>query len=181
MSYTGYETATDELIKHVETLCASLTAGGSRFDASTQPTRLQVDRFITTAHAEIALMLESAGFSSSQTNATVLALLQSFNARAAAYEVEISRGSAGFVSPESTQRGSMFYRWRKDFAELLDGSGLARLGGVVLAASASGVTMGGVSISDKETISTDTDMQRLSFGVDLHKNPSSVVGAEESA
>ena len=96
MAYKAYErTAGVSAIALVESLQRTHTNSGT-FDTSSTPTLAQVESYLTIASADIAVMLADYGYAQAQTDADILAALEQWNVKGAAYMVELSMPSAGW-------------------------------------------------------------------------------------
>src|SRR3990170_8887487 len=84
-----YEVSAGSAIAQVEGYCRHLTTGGT-FDTLSQPTRIWVGDQLNLEAAYIAAKLEENGYSSEQTDADVVQLLQSWNAVRAVIAIELS-------------------------------------------------------------------------------------------
>ena len=166
MAYTAYEQSSpsDAAMRQVEALQQSYTASGV-FTSSTEPTLIQVELHLTTIRGRIAGALAGRGYSATQTDETVLALLMEYNSRGAAYLIEVSQPSAGFVPEESQGRMAEFAKWFDDLEDVLDGEALDGLGASLIAGTsdAAGATAGGLSIAEKDTLAQDSDYPAPSF------------------
>ncbi len=179
MSYSAYEvTAGSSAIQMVEAFQRTRTANGT-FGTATIPTLTQVETFLTRGKAELAAVLEKHGYSKTQTDADVLGVLEPLNVKAACYYVELTSPTAGYTSEgEPVGRLSSFRAWRKEAAELCTGRTLADLGATRTYEKSSGLSAGGISISDKETIEEDSDYEPLAFTRGLHEAPGDITDQE---
>jgi hypothetical protein len=178
VAYTAYErTAGVSAKAFVESLQRQYTNAGT-FDTSSTPTLAQVETFLTMGSGEIALKLVSNGYSQAQTESDTLTVLERFNVMAAAELIELSRPTAGgvFTESEPVSRLNAFSSWRRQLDMLIKSNGLSALGAN---RTGTGQTTGGISISDKEIIETDTDFEPLIFGKDRFQHPETVIATEQ--
>lgn len=176
MAYTAYErTSGTSALQLVESLVRNRTNSGT-FDSSSTPTLSQVESFLTLGSAQIGAMLVSYGYSQAQSDADVLAVLETWNAFSACEMIELTHPSAGggFPGEERTSRLQVFSGWRKTAKEVLQSDALQAIGGN----RTHPVSTGGVSISDKEVIEEDTDFEPYLFAKDKHSHPATVINNE---
>ena len=172
MSYTGYERSGTSCLQEVEAFCRHLTEGGT-FSTSSIPTLAQVERFLTDAHDQIAVWLQDYGYDSAQTDTDVLGALQIYNAYGAAALVEITQPSVSW-EPREGNRYSLFQKKFEEVKGLIQSRGFGLLGGVKSVELSRDLSAGGISVSDKEVIETDTDHPDYWFTRDLHRHPGEV-------
>lgn len=166
MAYTAYEPSTpaNAALAQVVALHLGRTNAGA-FDSSTRPTLTEVEQHLTTIYRRIAAKLVAVGIAQAQTDDDVLGALMDYNARGAAYLIELSQASQGFAATEGGGRLAEFAKWESDLDSLLATDALEQLGATMVTTtrSAAGATAGGISISDKDDIDTDTDFEPLAF------------------
>ncbi|MFW9991899.1 MAG: hypothetical protein ACFFD4_07545 [Candidatus Odinarchaeota archaeon] len=176
MSYTAYERTSPNCMQEVVALERHLSNNGV-FDGSTNPTVDQVEKFITDTYDEIGLFLVEFGYAKTQTNQDVLGVLQYYNALGAACKCELTQPSVGYRANENTR----YYEMKKMYMkvrEIIQSVGFQRLGATRSWEQSAALSAGGVSISDKEDIETDSDHEPYFFTRDLHRHPESVTQAE---
>ncbi len=167
MAYTAYEIAADAAMTSLTATERQYTNAGS-FDETTVPTLTQVEAWLTEVYGRIAAELELNGYSMTQTDVEVLAVLQGYNVKGAAYEIELSRPRAG-VGPTPTSgptpraRVAEFRSWFNHLTKLLTTPALQRLGATTGTLRSAGATVGGTSISEKEDVADDTDILQKRF------------------
>ncbi len=173
MAYKAYErTAGVSAIALVESLQRTHTNSGT-FDTSSTPTLAQVESYLTIASADIAVMLADYGYAQAQTDADILAALEQWNVKGAAYMVELSMPSAGWGGEEASSRSAEFRRWREDAKGQIESEGFDRLGGTKERELSAFITGGGTSISDKQVIEEDSDFEPFAFTTDKFKSTGS--------
>lgn len=173
MAYSAYErTAGVTAIALLESLQRTHTSSGT-FDTSSTPTLAQVESFLTIASADIAVMLQDYGYAQAQTDSGVLASLEQWNVKGAAYMIELSMPSAGWGGEEASSRIAEFRKWREDAKEQIESEGFLRMGGIKEFELSAFITHGGTSISDKQTIEEDSDFEPFAFTTDGFKSAGS--------
>ena len=180
MAYTAYErTAGLSALQMVQSIQRQYTSGGTFSTAST-PTLAEVETFLTMGSSELAAMLTAKRYTEAQTAVGVLIRLEAWNVLAACWWIELSRPSAGgaaaFSDEEPVSRLSAFAGWRKSAKDTINAGGLDELGAG--RDSTTGVTVGGISISDKQEIQDDSDYQPTAFTRDKFTDPGNVVISE---
>ena len=127
----------------------------------------------------MVVMMANYGYSAAQTDSTILGILQFYNALGTSAKVELAFSTNGFNERENTRHSFIWNRFMTEFDKLLAGRGLCALGAVMLADGftglSDGLSAGGISLSDKETISKDTDATKYAFTRKLMDNPQSPV------
>ena len=165
MSYSAYErTAGTSCINEVQSYERQLTDDGV-FSASTIPTLSQVEEFITDIYYDMGLKLVSYGYAQSQTDANVLGALQRYNTFGACAQVELTQPSVGYKGGENTRYDRFFKEYEK-FDKFVQSVGFSRLGATKSFELSAGLSAGGISIDDKETIETDSDFEPYMFTKD---------------
>ena len=181
MSYTAYEVTTGDAESYVEDLQASYTEGGE-FNSETTPTLATVERHLTNIHADMAGMMVAAGYAVTQTDDDVERLLMGYNARGAAYMVELGQVTSGFAAEGGTSRLAELAKWKTAFQGVLDTDALELLGAAVLSSATAGdarlVTAGGLSLSDMEGRGDNADFNPMKMDVDF-SNTGGAVGEPE--
>lgn len=187
MAYTAYETASNEALAEVASLCRHLTTAGS-FDGTTRPTLTEVERFLSLGYQMINTVLAEYGYTVPATDANVVAVLQHYNAIWAAAQAEYAQASAGFTDGGGT-RGDHFMeefvgRGPAGSARVsihigiygyVKSAAFKDLGDTKATELSSGLSAGGISKADKLTIATDSDMVQYAFTRSLHGNPGGTV------
>ena len=166
----AYASASD-----VAALCRNLANGGSTFDATTCPTGTQVNVWLTTGCAVINAHVSALGYTPPLTG-DAGEVAQQANACYAAWFAERSRHNARTSADERT-RAEMF---KKDFDELMKviaALDLGRLG----AEQTSVAYAGGISVSDKETVESDTDRVSPRFFRGMFSNPEALTASDSAS
>ncbi len=176
MSYTAFERTTGSVLSEVQALERHLTDSG-RFSTDTTPTLSDVETFITDTYYEIGTKLLDYGYAQTQTDADVLGVLQHFNALGACAKVELTQPSVGYKAGENT-RYDRFYKEFEKVDKMIKSPAFERMGATKSYALSAGLSAGGISISDKETIETDTDHEPYFFSRDLQKHPGTIADVE---
>ena len=181
MAYSAYErTAGTSVINEVSAMERHLTNKGiGAFDSDTTPTLSQVEEFITDIYYDMGLKLMSNGYAQVQTDADVLGALQRYNVFGACAQIELTQPSVGYKGGENTRYDRFFKEYDK-LDSLLQTAGFERLGAVKSFELSAGLSAGGISISDKETIETDTDFESYIFTKDRMRHPGSTQIEEET-
>ena len=173
MAYSAYErTAGVSAINEVQSYERHLTSGGT-FSASTIPTLSQVEEFLTDIYYDMGLKLMAHGYTQSQTDTDVLGALQRYNTFGACAQVELTQPSVGYKGGENTRYDRVFKEYQK-LDDLVKSSGFQRLGATKSFELSAGLSAGGISIDDKETIETDTDFEQFMFTKDKMRHPGSI-------
>lgn len=168
MSYTAYETADGSALDQVEAYCAHLTED-SAFSTDTNPTKAQVEKWLTTSHALIAGWLLEFGYSSVQTDPVVLGILEEANAIDTVIKVELNNPTT--INGEPNDRFKWFQSRRDELKEIIDGLGLASMGATLEGDRTSlQISASGISKSDKQTVRDDTDAVQHRFRRDFGRN-----------
>lgn len=183
MAYTAYETASNEALAEVASLCRHLTTSGS-FDSNTRPTLTEVERFLTAGYRMVNLVLAEYGYTVPATDADAVGVLQHYNAIWAAAQCEYAQASAGFTDGGGN-RGDRFMAefWGEKGNEghhpgirsIVRSSAFQDLGDTKAQELSRGLSVGGVSKADKLTIATDSDMDQYAFTRRMHGNPGGTV------
>jgi hypothetical protein len=153
---------------HVYSHCFSLVKPASEFDSSTCPSLAEVNTWLTGGCAVINARLAGAGYSAIPTTSAAYDLASAANALYGAWMAERSRINAR-VSADERTRADMF---RRDFEFHLDML-------LELDLSRAGVTQtsvayaGGISRSDKDSVSSNTDRVPGRFKRGQFRNPES--------
>ena len=181
-SYTAYEESTGKALDGVEALCKHLTSSGS-FSASTQPTSTEVADWLTEGWRQINGVVLGYGYevpsAPASMDADLRGALQKFNIWWACAQAEYSQPSAGFSEGQGN-RGDMFMEmfWGsldgmppQGIRRVVSSDAFQRLGATKTRELSSGLSAGGVSVSDKQTIETDTDMEQYAFRRGQFDNP----------
>ncbi len=177
MAYTAYErTSGTSCINEVQAMERHLTASGT-FSASTIPSLTQVEEFITDAYYEIGVMLTNYGYSDTQAGTKIVGVLQHYNALGACAKVELTQPSVGYKAGENTRYDRFFKEFGK-LKDLIESPAFERMGAGKSNALSAGLSAGGISISDKEDIETDTDFEHYTFTKSQFSNPGTTSGTE---
>jgi len=151
----------------VAAYCSNLITGASDFSASTVPTQAQVTRWLSSGSALIDSALMQRGFAPvSDSSCTLYQEFSEMNALYGAAKAETARTNVRLAPGERT-RGQVFAKEFADWLKELQSRDLSRAG---LSYSHLGY-VGGVSIADKDTVSSDTDRVSPRFNRDEFKNP----------
>lgn len=172
-AYRAYELTPGGCLEQVESICKHLTDAGSFTGSATiEVTDLEV--FISACYYEMGAWLAEFRYSATQTSEAVLGLLQHYNAIGAAARAELSVNAAGFSPNENSRFHFLWKQYHDGFREILAGGGLGNIGATELSSDAAGgLTAGGISVSDKETIEKDADATGYSFTRKHLDNPQS--------
>ena len=144
----------------------NLVSPASTFDSSTSPAVAQVNNWLSAGCAVINTRLAGAGYAAIPATSGVYDIARDANALYAAWRAERSRINTR-VSADERTRADMF---SKDFRFLLDEL-------VSMDLSRSGVTAtsvaysGGTSISDKNSVESDSDRVKPRFSRGMFSNP----------
>ena len=192
MAYTGYEEASGKAMDGVEALCKQLTASGA-FSTDTQPTLTEVEDWLTEGWRQINAVIMDRGYevpsSPSSMDADFRGVLQKFNIWWAAAQAEYSQASVGFAEG-SGGRGDMFMEmfWGSEggvphqgIRRVVGSDAFQRLGATKTRELSAGLSAGGISVSTKQTIQTDTDMAQYAFRRGQFGNPGAVSVQETRA
>ncbi len=178
MAYSAYErTAGTSCLNEVIAMERHLTNEGI-FDETTMPTLSQVESFITDAYYDIGTKLMDYGYSDTQSGTKIVGVLQHYNALGACAKVELTQPSVGYKAGENT-RYDRFYKEFEKVDKLIQSPAFERMGATKSYGLSAGLSVGGISISDKEEIETDSDHEPYFFTRDLMKHPDTVVTDEE--
>lgn len=151
---SAYETATNEAMKGVESLCRHICGPGG-FNATSKPTLAEVQRFETQAYYKIAGALVAAGYAVSQSAAAVLGFLQNLQVLETVVSVELAYPITGPGEPN--ERFRAFMDQLEQLYELLKAGIIDTMGGDTIAGNTAFVDVTGVSISRKDSIRQDSD------------------------
>ena len=178
MAYNAYErTAGTSCLNEVQALERHLTDNGA-FTSNTVPTLSQVEEFITDTYHEIGNVLITYGYAKTQDDTDVLGTLQHYNALGTCAKIELTQPSVGYRTGENTRYDRFFKEFDK-VRGLIESIGFQRLGATRVYELSEYMTAGGISISDKETIETDSDFEKYIFEKDLMKHPGTIAKEEE--
>ena len=144
----------------------SLVKPASAFDTTTCPSLNDITDWITTGCAVINTKLTSLGYSAPAASTAVYEMLGQANAFWAAALAEDSRINARISADERT-RGDRFMRQFDNLMKLLGTMDLSRAG---LSQVTAGYA-GGISISDKDSVSSNTDRVSPRFWRGRGRNP----------
>lgn len=137
---------------HVFAHCYSLVKPASAFDTTTCPTLAEVTQWLTTGCAVINTHLAARGYSTPAADSSLYEMLGQANALWAAALAEDSRVSARISADERT-RGDRFYSQFEKLMKTVDTLSLGYLG----LTQTSKAYAGGISVSDRELVSSNTD------------------------
>lgn len=148
-------------------LTPALVLPSGSFDASTCPTLTQVNTWLSAGSAIIDTSLYSAGLNPIPAGNTAYALATQINALFGAWMAERSKTNS-IISATERQRADLF---KKDFDDLL-----AMLVGMDLSRAGVGTTnsrayAGGISQSDKQSVSSNPDRVPTRFSRGMGRNP----------
>ena len=151
----------------VYSLTPGLVKPASIFDTSTCPTLGEVNVWLSTGSSVIDTRLAAAGYSPIPTSSVAYGMAQQANALYGAWFAERSRINARISADERT-RADMF---KRDFEALMDTlvemdlsfAGVTQLG--------SGPYAGGISVSDKDSVTSNTDRVKPRFTRGMGRNP----------
>lgn len=146
----------------------SLVKPASAFDTSTCPTLSDVENWITTGCAVINTYLSGKGYGAPSSGTAIYEMLGQANALWAAALAEDSRTNAR-ISAEERTRGDRFYRQYEKLMAMFDKMDLSRAG----LAQTSVAYAGGISRSDKDSVSSNTDRVPGRFKRGMFRNPES--------
>ncbi len=179
MTYSAYErTAGTSCINEVLAMERHLASDNGLFSASTIPSLSQVEEFITDTYYDIGTKLMAYGYSNIQTDADVIGALQHYNALGACAKVELTQPSVGYKAGENTRYDRFYIEFEK-VDKLIQSQGFERMGATRSYELSAGLSAGGISISDKETIEDDSDHPAYFFTRDSMKNVGTDTGDEE--
>jgi len=171
MTYTGFETAAGALLTDVSMLNRHLTLSGS-FGAQTHPTLEVVEQWINLSYSRIVGLLTKAGYSATQTNAQVLAILEQLNALDVSILIELAHPTT--ATGEANERFKTFMTMRKELEALVNSNAFADLGATAGSSATNIVTKAsGISVADRETRAEDTDDIPNRFRRGQFRNPQS--------
>ena len=151
----------------VYSLTPGLVKPASLFDTTTCPTLAEVTVWITTGCSIINTRLASEGYDAVPTTSAAYGMAQQANALYGAWFAERSRINARISADERT-RADMF---KRDFEALMDSlveldlsrAGVPTIGG--------GPYAGGISVSDKDNVTSNTDRVKPRFTRGMGRNP----------
>jgi hypothetical protein len=148
----------------------ALIAPASAFSASTKPTDSEVTTYLSSGCSVINAHLAAHGYGAIPTTSAAYDLARAANALYAAWHAEDTRVNATISADERT-RGDRFKRSFFDHLKMITGMDLSYLG----VSKASGVYMGGISLSDKATVEGDSDRvpPRFVRGMGRHESRTS--------
>lgn len=159
----AYASASD-----VSALCRNLIGAGSGFDSGTCPTGSQVASWLSTGCAVINGQLAGNGYTSGiPTTSAAYEIAQQANALYAAWFAERSRQNAKTTADERT-RADYFKRDFEALMKILLDMDLTRVG---LTQSGNLPYAGGISVSDKDTVDSNTDRVEPRFVRGMYRNP----------
>ena len=144
----------------------SLVKPASAFDTTTCPSLNDITDWITTGCAVINTKLTSLGYSVPTASTAVYEMLGQANAFWAAALAEDSRINARISADERT-RGDRFMRQFDNLMKLLGTMDLSRAG---LSQVTAGYA-GGISVSDRASVESDTDRVKPRFKRGQFENP----------
>lgn len=157
MAYTAYETAANEALGEVQSLCRHAARASGAFSSATVPSLAAVERYLTTSYYWIQGLLRRAGMSPTQTDTAVLGVLQQLNVYDVCIKIELSL-PANAETGEGNNRYDTFEERRKELMEMFADGTLAAMPDAVLLSSALRTPIvTGVSISRKRVAEDDTD------------------------
>ncbi len=143
----AYASASD-----VSALTRNLIGAASAFDTSTCPTLAQVNVWLSTGCAVINSRLAGMGYGTIATTSAAYEVAQQANACYAAWFAERSRQNAR-TSADERGRADIFKTDFEDLMEILLSLDLSQNG----VTQTSRAYAGGISLSDKDSIESDTD------------------------
>ncbi len=149
----------------VAALTKNLISGGSDFSASTSPTAGQVTAWMTAGCAVIETKLAAVGYGAIPATSAAYSLASQVNSLFTAWLAESSRSNPRTAPGEST-RADMFKENYESLLEVLVGLDLSYLGvGFTTTTYA-----GGISVSDKTSVESDSDRVRPRFVRGMARN-----------
>ncbi len=156
-NYTAYESADDEAVNGVESLCRHLTDSGD-FSPTTTPLIEEVERWLTTSYYWIQGLLAKAGLSTTQTASSILGILEQLNVYDVAVKTELSSPATN-LDGEPNARFITFTERRDELMAMLTDGTLAAMGATVDSTAAARRTpvATGLSIARKKVAEDDTD------------------------
>ena len=160
----------------VAAICHNLIGNIPNFTTTTCPTLVQVNVWLTTGCAVINSQLASKGLSSISTTSEAYGVAQQANAAYAGWWAERSRISAR-VSKDERSRADMLKDDFDALMEVLLGLDLSRMG----VTQTSTAYAGGISVSDKSTVQSDTDRVKPRFSRGMLRNLDAPEPAEQSS
>lgn len=151
----------------VAAFCSNLITGASDFSASTVPTQSMVEHWISAASAMIDNSIGSRGFSP-PTDATSDAWLwlRDLCTYYATGMAEMARSNVRLAPGERTRGQQFMQMWKDGMKEIRETD-----------ISATGLTyanrgyVGGISVSDKESVVSDSDRESMRFSREMFDNP----------
>lgn len=156
MSYTSYESASNECLRMVESLCRHVARDNGKFSEQTVPTLAVVERYITTAYYWVVSKLAERGYDSEQTETEVVGLLQTLNAYQAAIAIELSLPTND-ESGTGNARFQALIDMRDSLYASIESGALGQMGASSSSNTARQPLVTGVSISRKQVAEDDTD------------------------
>lgn len=162
----------------VYSLVHTLVAPASAFDTSTCPSLSDVTTWVTAGSSAIDTQLASNGYGPIPANSTAYALAGQCNALFAALFAEESRTNAR-VSADERTRGDRFKRDYEALMKVLVAMDLSRAG--VSSLSGGRAYAGGISVSDRATVESDTDRVQPRFRRGQFRNPGTLLPNNISA
>ncbi len=158
----------------VAAFCANLITGASDFSASTIPTQAQVNNWIAQGTNQIDTALRARGLTPPTSGCDIYGQLADLNTYYAIARAEKTRTNVRLAPGERT-RGQVF---QKDFDEglkLLLSTDLSRAG---LTYAHAGY-VGGISVSDKDTVENLGDREPMRFSKGQFRNTAVEEDTEE--
>lgn len=162
----GYCSASD-----VYALVKNLILPSGSFDSNTCPTLADITSFISAGSAMIDTELADAGYNPIPATAAPYGLAAQCNAQFAAWLAEDSRVGATIMAGERT-RADFFNKGWQNLLNLLSTRDLSRAG---VSTMGSRAYAGGISISDRQTVSANTDRVKPRFTRGMGHNPAAGV------
>lgn len=156
----AYASASD-----VSALTRNLIGAASAFDTTTCPTLAQVNVWLTTGCAVINSRLAGMGYDALTSGTGPYEVAQQANACYAAWFAERSRQNAR-TSADERARADIFKEDFESLMEILLEMDLSRSG----ATQTSRAYAGGISLSDKDTVESDTDRTPSRFVREMFAN-----------
>lgn len=159
MAYTAWETSAGEAQAEVETYCRHAARGtGAVFTQLTVPSLGAVERWLTVSYHWIRGLLARNGYSTTQTDPSVVAILQELNVLDVCVKVELSLPEES-GSGEPNQRFTAFAERRTELIEMITDGTLGAIGATPDSSTDSTriPRIGGERYSRKELAEEDTD------------------------
>lgn len=158
----GYCSASD-----VYALVKNLILPSGSFDANTCPTLNDINSFISSGSAVIDTELADAGYQPIPATAAPYGLATQCNATFAAWLAESSRVGANILPGERTRADQFLKSWQT-LLNLISTRDLSRSG---VPTYSSRAYAGGISLSDKRAVASNTDRNPTRFFRDMNRNP----------